>query len=185
MTTQQATISALEQFVNQWLQLHQKRPTVIYDSKWPSSCHQNQPGTDGEPCLWQPVPQHPATDMFQRLSAALEVEVHPSLEAYFTQFWADPLLATAPDGDLVLLQVWNEEDMERLRANLVGHALAKHKQKRPLTFFFACTEPDDGILSVMNDDGSIWFEYPGKPPVRKVADNLPEFLSTLTPRAHN
>lgn len=180
-----AAATALINFVETWQQLHQDAlPTIDFDSEWLSPCYLKNTD-EGQPSQWQPVKQTVATDMFERLAEALETPLHPDICAYYTTFWSDPLLAQSSEGDLVLLQAWNEADIERLRSNLIGHALNKRRQRQPLTLFFACTEPDDGILSINNDDGSVWLEYPGKPPVREIAPSLTEFLARLTPRRHN
>jgi len=72
--------------------------------------------------------------------------------------------------------------MERLRGNLIGHALMKRKKRQPLTLFFATTEPDGNyFLSIQNDDGSVWLEQPGKKPLRQLAPSLAEFIAGLTP----
>lgn len=173
----------LDSFVQAWLILHDNDlPSIAFGSEWPSKCYNAPNAQEGELVTWQPRKQTAACDVFRRLEEALETTLHPDIVTYYTYLWSDHLKAKAPDGDLVLLQVWNEEDIERLRANLIGHAMLKAKKKLPLTLFFACTEPDDGILSLLNDDGSIWLEYPGKKPVKKIAESLGDFLSQLAPR---
>lgn len=174
---------ALENFVKKWLLYNSNPlPSVVFDPEWPSLCLDAKNPQPGDILNWQPVKQTSFSDMFNRLGNALETEIHPALVQYYSHFWSDHLNAQAPQGELILLQVWNEEDVERLRCNLIGHAMLKAKQKQPLTFFFACTEPDDGMLSLRNDDGSIWLEYPGKKPVKPIADNLYDFIKKLTPR---
>ena len=80
---------------------------------------------------------------------------------------------------MALLQVWNQDDFDRLIGNLIGHALAKRRSKSPLTLFFACTDQDDYFLSLDNRSGRVLLEQPGVPPVRQVAENLTEFLQRL------
>jgi SecY interacting protein Syd len=175
----------LNRLINQWNALHTEQPaTVIMDRAFPSPCYQGK-APDGEPIEWQPVQQDKAHDLFDRLGSALELTVHPSVQAYYSQYWSDPLLMGAPDGDLTLLFPWSEPDLERLRENLLGHVFSQMKRKQPVSFFFACTLPDDGILSIRNEDGSVWLEYPKKGSVRKIADDLASFLSTLTPKRND
>lgn len=174
---------ALENFVDTWLAFNaDPQPSIAFDSEWPSQCYSASDPQQGEMLHWKPTKQLSASDIFIRLGHALETTIHPDIVQFYSLFWSDHLKARAPAGDLVLLQVWNEEDLERLRANLIGHAMLKTKQKQPLTLFFACTEPDDGMLSLRNDDGTIWLEYPGKKPVKQIADSLSEFISQLSPR---
>ncbi|MCV6589379.1 MAG: SecY-interacting protein [Marinobacterium sp.] len=172
---------ALDQFIQRQQQLQPESPQVPLDSQWPSPCCLVE-GADGELSPWRPVRQQQTCDMFARLSEALEEPVHPSVISFYSRYWSDPLPARSEEGQLSLLQVWNSDDMERLRGNLIGHALAKRKQRQPLSLFFATTEPDGNyFLSVMNSDGTIWLEQPGKKPIRQLADSLAEFINRLEP----
>lgn len=173
---------AMDIFVNKLIALQPTPAKTKFDKHWPSLCYINEE-RDGTTVGWRPTRQLESNDMFIRLSAALEEEVHPDIIDFYSRYWSDPLPASSVDGELSLLQVWNEEDLERLRSNLIGHALAKRQQKRPLTFFIACPEPDDDyFISVDNYSGEVWLEKPGKPPIRKLASNLAEFINELTPR---
>ncbi|WP_106592007.1 SecY-interacting protein Syd [Marinobacterium halophilum] len=178
------TAQALDSFMQQVDALHSASgwPRLPYDPDWPSQCYQHTANA-GVEVSWHPVHNHDGTDMFDRLSTALGITIHPALATYFSRYWSDPLPARLPDGrEICLLQAWNPEDLERLRANLVGHALSKHKQKRPLTLFFATLEPDtDYFLSIDNQSGHIWLERPGKPPQEQLASSLGELLRNLTP----
>lgn len=177
--------AALDRFISRQQQIQPEAPKAIYDPEWQSVCYQVAPNEQPRPNAqipWQPVRQAETHSMFQRLGEALEVTVHPDLVTFYSRYWSDPLPARSSDGELSLLQVWNEDDMERLRSNLIGHALVLRKQKRPLTFFFACTEPDgDYFLSIDNETGVVLLEQPGKKPLRKLADSLADYLDTLEP----
>ncbi|EPJ49952.1 MAG: hypothetical protein OFPI_21620 [Osedax symbiont Rs2] len=176
---------ALDQFIDNWCQ-HQRHHSpqsmsIEYDSQWPSACYSDsQQLMDGELCQWQPERQQ-HQDMFSRLADALDEAVHPDIVTFYSRYWSTHLPATSDEGDLELLQVWNQDDMERLRSNLLGHALAKRKLKQPLSFFIALTYPDEGMLCVDNNSGEIWYEMPGKKPIRKIADSLCTFLSRIKP----
>ncbi|MGB1239701.1 MAG: SecY-interacting protein [Pseudomonadales bacterium] len=177
----------LETFVKRWLE-HQRANginlDIDYDTQWPSPCYIGSDRlADGDPCSWQPVAQDSHT-MFERLGTALETQIHPDIVAYYSCFWSEHLRATCNNGELELLQLWNEEDLERLRSNLVGHAMSKQKQRQPLSLFFALTLPDEGMLCIDNDSGEVWYELPGKKPIRKIADSLSDFLKTLSPADH-
>ncbi|MBY4677977.1 SecY-interacting protein [Marinobacterium arenosum] len=171
----------LDRLIDRLAELNPEPPQTAYDNDWPSACYLHQ-ADDGQPVPWRPVRRDDSEDMFARLAAALEQPIHPDLVAYYCRYWSDPLPAQCPDGELSLLQVWNPDDMERLRGNLIGHALAKRKQRQPLTLFFATTEPDGNyFLSIDNQSGEVWLEQPGKKPLRKLADSLADFLATVEP----
>ncbi|GAA0687265.1 hypothetical protein GCM10009104_11660 [Marinobacterium maritimum] len=178
------TAKALDDFMARLETVHTSSgwPRLPYDPDWPSPCYQHT-ANGGVAVGWRPVRNAEGTDMFLRLAEALELELHPDIVEFFSRYWSDPLPAQLPDGrHICLLQAWNAEDMERLRSNLIGHALSKQKQKRPLTLFFGTLEPDsDLFLSLDNQNGSIWLERPGKAPQEKLADTMAEFLHSLTP----
>ncbi|GGK60885.1 SecY-interacting protein [Amphritea balenae] len=185
----QTLTQQLKQFIALSVQLQQQNsgrlPLTHYDNEWPSPCYQGEPDQQ-QRIEWQPAHQsdqnNPCQAMFDRLETAIGYSIHPDIREWYSCIWSDPIPASCQDGDLSLLFLWNEADCERLRGNLIGHLLTKQKRKQPATLFFACTEPDgDQFLSVDNQTGEIWLEQPGKKPIRKLADNLSEFLSQLKP----
>lgn len=178
------TAQALDRLIADFIATcdREEYPWVPYDPDWPSPCYRHA-AKPGRPVSWQPVRMETPGDMFARLSRALEESLHPDLVTYYSRYWSDPIPCTLPDGAGVsLLLVWNEQDMERLRANLIGHALNKRRQKRELTLFFGLLEPEtDEMITLNNRDGSIWLELPGKAPHTRLADSLADFLGRLTP----
>lgn len=151
-----------------------------WDPEWRSECELEN---DGDTVFWRPVIQHPAVN-FDGLANAVEAPIHPDICAYFGSFWCGSLEARADDGHVSLIQLWNTEDFDRLIANLIGHLMAKQKQRQPFTVFFATTEPDSELfLSIDNASGKVLLEEPGRPPLRSVADTLPAFIDSLTPVA--
>lgn len=159
--------------------------TAEYDPQWRSPCEVGDPFASQDPdqqhIHWQPTPRQHLDD-FAGLENALECRVHPSIKTYYGAYWSAHLEAKADDGPVSLLQVWNEEDRERLVENLLGHYLVQKRAKGPVSLFFACTEPDsDLILTVENTTGAVLLERPGSKPLRQVSDSLAEFLLTLAP----
>ncbi|MCZ6888157.1 MAG: SecY-interacting protein Syd [Gammaproteobacteria bacterium] len=156
----------------------------IHDPKWRSPCEDGQPfrlHTGLEVIRWQPLKRAYARD-FDALERALETDIHPDIKSYFGSYWSGGLEATAPDGHVSLIMIWNIEDADRLVENLIGHAMAKQRAKSPFTVFFACTESDsDLFLAVDNQTGHVVLERPGYKPIREVAESLAEFLGGLTP----
>lgn len=175
---------SLDKFIARALQKHRDQtgefPLMAFDPAWPSPCLCSSDSAPGVMTAWQPVRQDPPSDMFDRLENALEFSLHPDIRTWYTRYWSDPLPARHPDGELSLLFCWNSDDMERLRGNLLGHLLAKQKQKLPPTLFFACTEGDE-FMTLNNEDGTIWLERPGRKPLRCLANSLADFLAQLEP----
>ncbi len=175
--------AALDSFIAQLIALQPEAPRILFNADWPSPCYQQQ-ADPGVSVGWRPVRQTEQNDMFDRLSTALEEPLHPDIVSYYSRYWSDPLPAVWEGEPLSLLQAWNPADLERLRENLIGHALNKQRSKAPLTIFFACVEPDtDYFVSLENQSGQVVLEKPGQPVIRVLANSLAEFLNNLTPTA--
>jgi len=155
-----------------------------FDPQWRSPCESGEPyeAADGvEVVPWRPLRRAFADD-FAGLERALEVPIHDDVKAYYGRYWSSGLEATAAEGHVSLILLWNPSDAQRLVENLIGHALAKRRARAPLTIFFACTEPEsDLFLSIDNATGEVVLEAPGAKPIRTVAPSLTVFLRGLVP----
>ena len=175
----------LDAFIERYLQRY---PELIdpFDPQWRSPCETGVPFASGEyvQCVpWRPLRRAFADD-FAGLERALETTIHPDIKAYYGRYWSGGLEATAQEGHVSLILLWNPSDAERLVENLIGHALAKRRARAPFTVFFACTEPEsDLFLSVDNASGEVVLEAPGAKPIRTVASSLTVFLRGLVPAA--
>jgi SecY interacting protein Syd len=178
--------TALDRFVASYQQRF-PRLDEVFEPEWRSPCEIGEPyldATGNRRIAWRPLRRPPGSDDFVGLERALEMPIHPDIKAYYGRYWSGGLEATAPDGHVSLLLLWNDDDAARLIENLIGHALAKRRARSPFSVFIACTEPDsDLFLSVENDSGRVVLEVPGAKPRRVVADSLAQFLDTLTPAA--
>ncbi len=157
-----------------------------FDPQWRSPCEIGEPFmSEGgvEAVAWRPLRRSFADD-FAGLERALEVQIHDDIKAYYGRFWSGGLEATAQEGHVSLIQLWNPADAQRLVENLIGHALAKRRARAPLTIFCACTEPESELfLSIDNTTGEVVLEAPGAKPLRTVAPSLTVFLRGLAPAA--
>ena len=173
----------LASLLERYVALHQAArgtlPRQPYEPDWPSPCQVGPPDAAGW-IAWRPVRRKPPAD-FSGLERALEAPLHPNLAAYFGRFWSDVVPGRTAEGGVSLIQIWNEQDFERLIENLLGHALAKARARAPLTLFFATTDEDERFLSVDNASGRVLLEIPGEPPVREVAPDLDAFLARVEP----
>lgn len=158
------------------------RLMIAHDPAWPSPCEQSSPSAPSGQISWRPFRRQDAQHDFAGLENALGLQIHPDIKAYYGTYWSANVPATAADGDLELLFLWNEADRDRLIENLIGHAVACRYNRTPYAVFFACTEPEDYYLTVNNTSGEVQLEEPGKPPLRTIAPDLATFLGTLTPR---
>lgn len=161
--------------------LQHGNPTLLVEEDWLSPAL--LPGYEiNQECEWQPTAiEDSSLDMFMRLADALEVDIPQSIIDYYTGYWSQPITATHIEGELSLIFVWNPEDLERLRENLIGHALNKRRLRQPISFFFATTEPDGGqILSVESSTGRVLLEKPGQKKFSVIAEDLAAFLSQVS-----
>ncbi|MFT4797499.1 MAG: SecY interacting protein Syd [Candidatus Azotimanducaceae bacterium] len=148
------------------------------DPEWRSACELE---TIGEQSHWRPIEQT-TTLSFAGLANAAEIPIHPDIQHFYSSFWSGSLQGKTDEGPLSLIQLWNEEDFERLVENLVGHLFMKMRSKQPFTVFFATTEEDSELfLSIDNATGRILLEEPGKPPIREVDKDIAAFLNRLEP----
>jgi SecY interacting protein Syd len=156
-------------------------PTVEYDPAWTSECLVGEPDAEGL-VHWRPRERDSVAE-FSGLERALEVEIHPDIKSFYGSYWGSAMELEAEEGGVTLIQVWNDDDFDRLAENILGHAMAKQRVDAPLTIFIACTDEGELMLSVDNRTGRVVLEEPGSPPIRDVSPSLAEFLDRLNPAA--
>ena len=150
-----------------------------FDPEWRSACEVHH---SAEKTYWRPVAQSPRVD-FSGLSNAVEAPIHSDIVNYYSSYWSGTLETDSQEGRVSLIQLWNQDDFERLITNLIGHALNKIRAKHPYTVFFATTEPDSELfLSIDNDSGVVLLEEPGNVPIREVESDILTFLNRLEPK---
>lgn len=167
-----------DSFVEKYQSDHQQLPSVERDNDWLSPCEQDQ--LNEQDVYWKPV-KIDVELSFDNVEKALGLTIHQDIQDYFTCVYSESIDAECEEGKLSLLFPWNKDDFERLQQNLIGHIMMKQKLKQNITLFFAVTDEDDMIISIDNENGEIWVEQVGCVPHKKLADNLVEFISSLTP----
>ena len=179
------TKAALDRLLRRYLESCQRAsgslPIQEHDPAWPSQCQVGEPDAAGM-IRWRPRERDTAAD-FSGLERALEREVHADIKSFYGSYWSGTMELAAEEGGMTLIQVWNDDDFDRLVENILGHALAKQRIKAPLTIFIACADEDELMLSVENETGHVVLEKPGSPPIREVSPSLAEFLDRVHPVA--
>lgn len=179
-------IESLNNFMTKWIDLQKTSHISLeieYDEQWPSpAILVNSP--EGNVSQWRPVIQSEDNSL-QALNQGLDIEVNPQLEAYYTRYWSDNLNASALQGGLQLLFPWNEDDFVRLQENLIAHVLMKRRLGQRDTLFFAVTDEEDFVLSILNETGEVVLEQVGKEPKETLAADLSSFLASLKPEGYN
>ncbi len=130
---------------------------------------------------WHPKERADSVN-FDNVETALEIALHPDINGLFCTHFSAPLLFDSQWGAGELLQVWNETDFDYLQQNIIGHLMMKKKLKQAPTWFIGVLGDGDRMLTVDNEDGSVWIEIPGQVPSEKLTDSLEIFISGLTPR---
>lgn len=153
-------------------------PFVEFENTWPSECvikKGNSPGS----YYWKPVKrQQPFS--FDDLESALELSFHPDLKVFYGSFWSNGICVERHDINFNLIQIWNDEDEQMLKENLLGHAFAKIKAKLPLSFFIGCTNGNE-VICLEQESGNIVLEKPGFKGHKLLANDLQSFLISLQP----
>lgn len=177
--------SAYANFIARSLDWHQQHQVAMKTWLDPQAVSPCQLATvDSEQVLWQPVRQSPAAD-FSNVEHALELTLHPAIKAFYSEWYGANLAAKHTKGPLALLMPWHQPDVARLQENIIGHILMKRRLKQQETVFFAVTDDDNIMLSILNQDGAVYQESVGKDVRVKVADSLDAFLDALTPMAYS
>lgn len=171
----------LQRYVDHFQCSNGTLPTQSHDPAWASPCEVGEPDADGM-IHWRPT-ERPSRADFSGLERALEVAIHPDIKSFYGCYWADVMKLQANEGSLTLIQVWNEDDFDRLQGNIIGHAMAKQRIKAPLTVFIATTDEGEHMLSVDNASGRVVLEEPGSFPTREISPSLAQFLDRLSPVA--
>lgn len=177
--------NSFDNFINRWLQFQEQekhRLLIEKDEQWPSPAESGAPNDDGK-VNWQPVMQNQNNDL-SGLMDGLGLQVDRQLECFYCRYFGDNLNASTSRGDLQLLLPWNQDDFIRLQENLIAHVMMKRRLRQAETLFFAVTDEEDFILSVINATGEVALEQVGKEPQEILAANLAEFLDTLNPEPY-
>jgi SecY interacting protein Syd len=179
------TAQALDTLFTQWQTYYAQQPegfpTVKQDDQWPSVCEidgRQVAGSPGSMVQWQPVKRDEPGD-FSNIEHALEITLNADIKTFFSRYFSGEIDFTHAKGPVTLLQIWNDDDFANLQHNMIGHIMMKKQLKHPITLFFALTDQDEQIISLLNDSGEVWLESVGKLPHLKLADTLGEFLGDL------
>lgn len=129
---------------------------------------------------WQPKPFIPESDL-SAVERALEITLHPDIHAFYTTQFAGDMPAISGMTTLTLLQVWSEDDFQRIQSNLIGHLVTQKRLKLSPTLFLATTEDEMEAISLCNLTGEVLLEKIGTGKRNVLASSLTTFLNSLEP----
>ncbi len=130
---------------------------------------------------WKPF-KRKVYGTFENIETALEITLFPDVDPYFGHYFSGPMTFDSPWGAGELLQSWNQDDFERLQKNIVGHLMMKQKLKQPLTWFVGVMDEADKMITVNNENGSVWLEVAGETQSTQLAGSLSDFIKALKPK---
>lgn len=178
----QQTIQALGEFTARYLQHWQQNSQSLPASEAlygiPSPCIEQ---TVAGKVYWRPKP-FINNEGLSAVSRGIDLIIQPSVSAFYTTQLAGDMQARLADRFISLLQVWSEDDFQRLQQNLLGHLLMKCRFKQSPTLFIATTDNPDELISVDNLTGQVLLERPARRLHQQVlASTIAELLSALVP----
>lgn len=174
---QHALLNFTSSFIEKYQEKHEQLPVVESDPDWLSPCEQGAANNNEN--FWKPIPIE-ETLTFNNVEEALNILIHDDFKVYFTSFYSESINANCSEGELSLLFPWSKDDFDRLQQNLIGHIMMKQRLKQDITLFFAVTDEEDMIISIDNESGEVWVEQVGCHPHKKIANNVTEFIESLS-----
>lgn len=181
----QSAVELLGQFAEHYIKVVREKsgslPQIDHDPDWSSPCEVGE--ADSEQQIgWQPVTRKQSVG-FSQVEEAMDITLHPSVSDYYGHYFSGPLAATIAGRVIELLQVWNEDDDDRLRQNIIGHLLMQKKLKHSPTVFIGCIHNSEQMISIDNVSGAVIIEVAGVRERQTLAASLADFLAELAPLA--
>ncbi|MBE8167324.1 MAG: SecY-interacting protein [Shewanella sp.] len=178
-------LSALENFINKY-HVSYSESSDKFPSFYPlgeaSDCIVGDYDENTENVVHWKATQRSSIGTFDNIEKALELSLCSDIEQYFGHYYSGPMTFDSQWGAGELLQPWNQDDFERLQKNIIGHLMMKKKLKQPPTWFVGVMDDADKMITVNNENGSVWLETAGEQQSAQLADSLSEFLERLNPK---
>lgn len=181
--TQTALTQLLERYLAQYKTEHNSLPLAEFDPPWPSACteiaeNQNTTGASDK-LFWHPVKRE-QFELFESLEKGLEFSFPEAISSYYGSVWSNGICVDFEELKLKCIQIWNAEDEDHLKHNMLAHCYARLKGKLPLSYFIGGSDCEE-VLSLCHETGRVLLERPGKKAHRILAESLSEFLAQCQP----
>lgn len=161
-------------------------PQVCHDNEWSSPCELDG-AREGEKIQWQwqlqTLDHQTENNGFANIEHALELSLHQDIKDYYHTLYSGSLFGLFEAQQFELLQIWNEQDLDRLSGNIIGHLMMQQKLKQSLTVFIGCVVNSEKMLSIDNTTGQVVCEIAGNNEREILANSISEFLTRLSPLA--
>ncbi len=177
-------LSALAHFFLRWQRDGEARrglPLCDWEPAWRSPCELDDP-KEGR-VAWRPFRRAEPAD-FGAMNEALALELHPAVIALFGHWFSRPIPCLFKGLRIELILPWNDEDLDLLKENLIGHLLMLRTLKRTPSIFIATTRNEMTLVSLDNETGQVWLEWLDSGRRLTLAPSLPAFLVRLETLPH-
>ena len=175
--------TALEEFINKYHQHHQQTlnelPRYYPMGEYSKCIVDDYNSEDDEKFVhWKPVVRAKIAN-FENVEDALEIKLHQDINEFYGKLFSASVYFDSEFGCGELIQPWNDNDFELLQKNIIGHLMMKKKLKQAPTWFIGTINDSDKMITVDNENGSVWVEIPGNVPSEPLADSLELFFNKL------
>jgi len=174
----EALFAFSQRYLDAYQAEHQHLPENTELVDWVSPCVEQKLS---QSVYWKPVAREVVAD-FKNVENGIEIALHEDIHAFYgSQFSAD-MEVTWNDNWLNLLQVWSDEDFERLQENILGHLVMQRRLKQKPTVFIATTEDEMEVVSICNLTGNVILETLGTDKRQVLSEDVAGFLQQLEPK---
>jgi len=129
---------------------------------------------------WKPVARDPQGDL-AGVEKGIELRLHEDITVFYGAQFSGDMAARFQDLEFDLLQVFSEDDGQRLQENILGHLVTQRRLKLKPTVFIGAMEAEDKVISVCNLTGQVILETLGKDIREVLAADIETFLQLLQP----
>ena len=166
------------QFVKAWEEQAHTLPTSIDVVGLSSPCVQTD---DGEKVMWLPVIREPMGNL-SAVEKGMELVLHEDIVAFYGSQFSGYMAAKWQETELMLLQMFCEEDANVLQENILGHLVTQRRLKVTPTVFIGAVDDESKVISICNLTGQVLLETLGRKGHREVlANDMIAFLQQLEP----
>lgn len=135
---------------------------------------------NGNVVSWRPILRQPMGTL-DGVEKGMELALHEDITAYYCSQYSGDMTAKWNDLTLYLLQAFNDEDIERLQQNILGHLVTQRRLKLKPTVFIAALDSESQVVSICNLTGQVVLETLGKEQRQVLASDVVAFLQQITP----